>query len=212
MSYPPPNPTYSQPGYEPNNTLAIVGLVLGVCNFVICPALAPIGFGCSIMSMRNPAQRGISIAGLVLNCIGLLGFLAVVLYFVFIFAVIGVAAGAAVTMAPFVQTEVAMNEARLVMVREDPLPTEADGQLLIENDDIKDGWGTLLKYEPDGEEFIIRSAGPDREFYTDDDLTNDGTRTVDAGEFEGMGDEFDDFDEEFDGVEEFSVEPAAASR
>ena len=37
---------------------------------------------------------------------------------------------------------------------------------------FRDQWGSDLRYMPQGTRFVIRSAGPDRTFNTDDDMTN----------------------------------------
>jgi len=174
---------YPDPQYVPNNTLAIVGLVLGVFNFVFCPVVAPFGLICSVMSMRNPSQRGLSIAGIVVNCIGLVALLMVLAYVFFMFAMVATAAGVVTAMAPVVETETAFREAREVISREDPIPTADDGQLILELEDLRDGWDKLLRYEPDGDTFIIRSAGADGEFFTPDDMTSDGTSRFDEMEY-----------------------------
>ncbi|MHC4729135.1 MAG: hypothetical protein ACYS6Z_00925, partial [Planctomycetota bacterium] len=48
------------------------------------------------------------------------------------------------------------------------LPSQEDGNRLIE--DLEDRWGNALRYEVDGETYVIRSAGPDGEFGTADDI------------------------------------------
>ena len=52
------------------------------------------------------------------------------------------------------------------------LPEGIDGNKLLISAELSDAWGESLRYDRlEGERFHVRSAGPDREFDTADDLT-----------------------------------------
>ena len=54
----------------------------------------------------------------------------------------------------------------------DELPGGIDGNKLLISAELNDAWGQSLRYDPiDEDTYSIRSAGPDGEFDTDDDLT-----------------------------------------
>jgi hypothetical protein len=44
----------------------------------------------------------------------------------------------------------------------------------IESEELVDGWGAAIRYEPLEESYIVRSAGPDGQFDSQDDLTREG--------------------------------------
>lgn len=50
------------------------------------------------------------------------------------------------------------------------LPPDIDGNLIVI--EHTDAWETMLRYEPEDDHSIIRSAGPDGKFDTSDDLTS----------------------------------------
>jgi len=53
------------------------------------------------------------------------------------------------------------------------LPEGIEGNKLLITNDLNDAWGQSLRYEPlDESGYRIRSAGPDQQFDTADDLTN----------------------------------------
>ena len=45
--------------------------------------------------------------------------------------------------------------------------------LQIPPGEMQDGWGTLFRYEPRADRYLIISAGPDRQFDTADDLSKE---------------------------------------
>jgi len=51
------------------------------------------------------------------------------------------------------------------------LPSDLDGSTLVV--EHEDAWGESLRFEPEDDRGVIRSSGPDKEFYTSDDLTFD---------------------------------------
>jgi hypothetical protein len=76
--------------------------------------------------------------------------------------------------------EKAQAQVRRVAEELDKRTTETGVYVRVDEDDIKetDPWGTRVKvsYSQGGvaEMVVVRSAGPDREFQTDDDLTAEG--------------------------------------
>ena len=70
---------------------------------------------------------------------------------------------------------------RIAMIRlEDDLGPDGAGPSTQRGNDLvfglRDGWRTRIRYETDGYTFRLRSAGPDGEFHTDDDLLHAWTR------------------------------------
>lgn len=47
-----------------------------------------------------------------------------------------------------------------------------DDQGLLKSADLNDAWGNPLEYKVDGRKYTIRSAGPDGQMNTEDDITN----------------------------------------
>jgi general secretion pathway protein G len=54
------------------------------------------------------------------------------------------------------------------LVKESPKPW--DGPYLDADEVPKDGWKNDFRYEPEGRRVRVRSAGPDKQFDTDDDI------------------------------------------
>jgi hypothetical protein len=85
--------------------------------------------------------------------------------------------------------EKAQSQVRRIAEELDKRTTETGTCVRVDEDDVKetDPWGTRLKisYSQGGvaEMVVVRSAGPDREFQTDDDLTAQGV----AANLKGIG-------------------------
>ena len=47
-----------------------------------------------------------------------------------------------------------------------------DEEPLLKSSDLNDGWGAPFEYKVDGKKYTIRSAGPDGQMNTEDDITN----------------------------------------
>lgn len=47
-----------------------------------------------------------------------------------------------------------------------------DDQGLLKAKDVNDAWGNAFEYKVDGKKYTIRSAGPDGQMNTEDDITN----------------------------------------
>ena len=160
---------------QPSNGLGIAGFVLSLIGILSCGFLSPLGLILAFAGMfKQP--RGLATAGLVL---GLLGSIWI---FILVF-IVGLATvtsciglGAAVAGAKHGVTVNAISQANAVIegyrAEKGALPNEGVGQNLINAQ--KDAWGKTLRYKPkpDGA-YDIRSAGPDGQFDTLDDITGE---------------------------------------
>jgi len=170
---PQPNP-YGAPAYGPprpqENTLGLIGFIVSLAGFFVCIA-APVGLMLSVMGLRRE-PKGFAVAGTIIGTLAMLMWLGVVaIYGAVILACIGF--GAAVQ--PDLQTRVALQSARhkIENVRGPGgrIPVEAEGNGLIQG--MQDYWKRQLRYEPKEGGFNIRSAGPDGQFNTSDDIVVD---------------------------------------
>jgi hypothetical protein len=156
-SYPPPPPP---PLRTQTNGLAIGGFVVSLVGILTCGVISPIALILSLVALKKQ-PRGFAIAGTVIGGIGTLMIAGIV---VVIFAVPEFKQG--------LETGLVIAEAHTIIEshrgENDALPSEEEGNRLIE--DLEDGWGNPLRYELDGEKPVIRSAGPDGEFDTKDDI------------------------------------------
>jgi hypothetical protein len=157
-SYPPPPPP--PPLRTQTNGLGIGGFVVSLVGILTCGVISPIALILSLVALRRQ-PRGFAIAGSVIGGIGTL-----------MIAGIAVAWVTVPDLRNVFETSIAMAEAHTIIEANrgegDALPSEDEGNELLE--DLEDGWGNPLQYEVDGERFVVRSAGPDGEFGTEDDI------------------------------------------
>lgn len=177
--YPNPNPYANPAGYgyppyqeQPQNTLGLAGFIVSLCGFVFCMAF-PVGLVLSLAAIRKE-PKGFAIAGAIIGGIGTaLGLLVVVLYGAMIAACIGFGVAAQ----PQLQTQMSLESARqrieMSKGADGSYPGEAEGNAAIQG--TSDHWKTQLRYEPNGSNYVIRSAGPDKQFDTGDDITVDNS-------------------------------------
>jgi hypothetical protein len=153
-SYPPP--PAPPPLQSQTNGLGIAGFVISLVGIFTC-VLCPVGLILSLVALKRQ-PRGLAIAGAVIGAVGTLALGAII---------IGLLANPG-----YVETLVAIGEGHTVIEKHrtesGSLPGNEDGNRLIEH--LEDGWGNPLSYELDGERYVVRSAGPDGEFGTSDDL------------------------------------------
>lgn len=156
-------------GPPPENKLGRRGFWTSLFGLATCGLLSPVGLTMSFLALSKK-PRGAALAGVFLGLIGsawvaLLGA-----------AMIGSAQGAAAMQAQRLetQTQTAMVQAEGVIShhRGDTgrLPEGIEGNKLVLS--FTDAWGHALRYDRDDNAFAIRSAGPDGEFDTSDDLVN----------------------------------------
>jgi hypothetical protein len=175
MSYASHNPyagkTYQAVGFRPrpSNAMGVAGLIISILALIFtCGLLSPIGLLLSLIGLfRRP--RGEAIAGTI---IGGIGTLAVVSVLAFVVLVSSSAVNAArhaesrkITHQAMAAAELDVEEFRF---QHGSLPAGIEGNKIVLQH--HDGWDTSLRFEPDGDLYRIRSAGPDREFDTRDDI------------------------------------------
>jgi hypothetical protein len=80
----------------PNQTLAIVSLVLGIVSIIFCQITGPVAIVLGFMARRKAAERplehggaGLALAGIITGVLGTLFLVLVVLYLIFVFGVVG---------------------------------------------------------------------------------------------------------------------------
>ena len=156
----------------PSNAVGIVGFVFSILGFLTCGFLSPLGFLISLVGLFKP-PRGFALAGTIIGFLGTAWLAAVGYALVMGTIAAKTAAEASVqsfaTMAAFEQGKAAIESSRRETGR---LPDGIDGNKLVL--DIKDGWQQPIHYVPEGDDsYVLRSAGPDGEFHTDDDLRSD---------------------------------------
>lgn len=156
-SYPPPPPP--PPLKSQTNGLGIAGFVVSLVGLCTCVTF-PVGLVMSLVALKKH-PKGFAIAGAIIGGVGTLLLVAgLVVYFAvpdikYTFETVFVMAEATTIIEEYRRTN-------------DALPTENEGNELLQ--DLEDGWGNPLRYELDGERYVIRSAGPDGRFSTDDDI------------------------------------------
>jgi hypothetical protein len=172
--YPQPYPPAKPGPAAQENTLGLVGFVLSLLGLFMCVA-APIGLILSLVGLRQEPKT-LAVAGTVVGGIMTLfyGILAL-LYGAMILTMIAACIGLLVAAQPVAQTHFSLNEARQQIENlkwpDGTYPGEAEGNGILAGK--TDYWKTPLRYEPQGKSFIIRSAGPDKQFNTRDDVTVD---------------------------------------
>jgi len=188
-----------QPQHQEQSPLGIAGFILGIVGLFTCFMTSPLGLILSFVGMRQRGNQGLAIAGFVVSLIGSLVWLVALLYMLFMFVMFGAVFSAAAVSAaraqPRIHTDASVAQAVWEIETADSMPDELEGNRIVADLDIRDGWDTLLRYEVSGEhEYVLRSAGPDQEFDTYDDMV----------ETHYFGEEWvpeEDFDMDFDGLE-----------
>jgi hypothetical protein len=101
------------------------------------------------------------------------------------------------TMQAYFRTAAALESARATIEQHsqanEQLPDGIEGNKLVL--DFQDGWGNSLRYDPDDDDrgYLLRSAGQDGSFDTDDDVTLSSQGDLEGGE---PGDMFPESQEE----------------
>jgi hypothetical protein len=179
MSYeqPAPGAEVPPPSDAPtSNGLGLAGFIVSCAGLCTGGFLCPIGFVLSLVGLRKE-PKGLAIAGVVIGALGSL--LAIVIVAILFIGTrlektvlrdaggSGLLAAEALTGTAIAQAQQAIEMDRVEKGR---LPETDAGNALIAP--LKDGWQRAMRYEKTGDEFLIRSAGPDGEFGTVDDPTS----------------------------------------
>jgi hypothetical protein len=149
------------------NRLGRAGLWTALLGFFTCGVLSPIGLVMSLWALRK-APRGAAVAGVLFGLAGT-AFVAVAAS-----AVIGAGMANAARQEAYARrvTHEAMTQAEGVIesYRNDTarLPEGIEGNKLVLQ--FQDAWKTELRFDLENDAYAIRSAGPDRQFDTPDDL------------------------------------------
>jgi hypothetical protein len=151
-----------------SNGLGIAGFVVSLIAFLTCGLLSPVGMLLSFMALfKRP--RGFAVAGFVLGTLGTLFMAGALLAMVTAF---GGVEGARKMIGNVVALLQADQKIKEYEKQNHALPDDETGQALVQG--FADGNGMPVRYhlvKPD--KYELRSAGPDQEFDTPDDLTND---------------------------------------
>jgi hypothetical protein len=146
--------------------MGIAGFVISLVGIVTCGLLSPLGLIFSLIGLgRQP--KGLAIAGTVISALGTL-----LLAGTIIVLVMGGGSIQALLTRGVVETAAQVIEEH--RAKEGELPAEEEATELIGH--LTDAWGNELRYDPAGDTFVIRSAGADGEFDTEDDVTSSGGR------------------------------------
>ena len=208
MSYP-YQPPYATAGYAPQsqaeNTLGLVGFICSLVGLVFCIA-APVGLVLSLMGLRRE-PKGLAIAGTIIGGLTTLSYLAILAFYG---AVIAACIGIGVAAQPELQTRQTLNDARSKLEQfqgeDGTIPGQAEGDGILQG--LNDYWKRPLRYEPQGKNFVLRSAGPDGKFDTSDDIVLDSWNS--SGDFSPSLPAELPLTPEAEDQPTFSTEPAAA--
>lgn len=150
------------------NGLGILGCLFSLLGVVTFGLFSPVGLGLSLLAMgRHP--RFAATVGIVLGGLGT-AFLVLIGWAV----IAGVQTvdhqvKADRTSDSFASAVAAVEEYQ--MHHGGRLPEGIEGNKLLITRKLNDAWGSELRYDALARGYLIRSAGPDRQFETADDLT-----------------------------------------
>lgn len=154
----------------PVNGLGIAGFVLSIIGVLTCGTLNILSLPISLVALLWK-PRGFAIAGTIISLLGV-GFLTLAGWAI-VAGFIGLK-GVAEEFGKINNTHITIADARNAIENyrneHNTLPDGIEGNKLVVP--FKDGWQTELRYEVDGNNYLIRSAGPDKTFDTPDDLTS----------------------------------------
>ncbi len=161
-----------EPPPPDGNPMGLAGFILSLVGLALCGLISPIALIFSILGLRKE-PKGLAVAGTVISAVGCLT---------------GVAFGLGALMvlegvdedwltiesdaARIERSEDAVEEAADLIEQEREelgrLPSAGDGNLLISA--VTDGWERSLMYVVEGGAYEVISAGPDAEFFNEDDI------------------------------------------
>jgi len=162
--------------HPPPNNLGLAGFITSILGLVTCGVLAPVGLLLSLIGLfKQP--RGFAIAGTIIGIIGSV-FLALVGVSI-VLGVLGLGAAAKFLKETATTHEQAM---KLYAELEQQRATAGAGATISSTTasalaaKYNDGWGTPLRAQVASGNVTIISAGRDKKFDTDDDLSFDETQ------------------------------------
>lgn len=161
----------------PNNGVGLTGFILSIVGLATCGTLNFLSLPISLIGLLWK-PRGFAIAGTIISLLGA-GFFSLVGMGIVMLA-LGLKEG--ITSAgQRLQTDAKMQEAKGAIegyrLQNNALPDGIEGNKLVVT--MKDAWDTELRYDLDGKTYVIRSAGPDKQFNTEDDITSDQSQVGD---------------------------------
>jgi hypothetical protein len=163
----------------PFNGLGLAGFILSLVGLIAtCGLLNPISLLLSLIALLW-RPRGFAVAGTIISLVGTaflvtVGF-GIVAGFMGLKEIVSEASGR-------LQTETAILEAKANIeqyhAENGTYPDGVEGNKLVLGK--KDAWGTELRYDSQDKSYVIRSAGPDKQFDTTDDVTSEQPMQTDT--------------------------------
>jgi hypothetical protein len=167
------------------NGWGVAGFVTAILGIFTCGFLHPLSLLISLVGlMWKP--RGLAIAGVIISVLGS-GFLMISGY-ALVLGFLGMKEFVTEEGKRF-NTNTTLSEAAQVIERHQAstgeLPDPIEGNKLLM--EMQDAWGQSLRYETSDRKFVIRSAGPDRQMNTADDLVSTDKQVETEVVIEGGG-------------------------
>jgi hypothetical protein len=170
---------------EPVNGLGIAGFVLSILGVLTCGMLTVLSLPLSLIALAK-RPRGFAIAGTVISLVGVALF-ASIGWGLFNLYILGRDTITEIQGIANTQNEIraVQNDIENYRQEHNTLPDGIEGNKLavVHND----GWGTALKYETIEGGYLIRSAGPDKQFDTADDVKSNEQKFADNLEIDAGG-------------------------
>jgi hypothetical protein len=151
-----------------SNAFGILGCLFSILGIFTFGLASPIGLGLSMIGMTG-RPRGAATFGAVVGAMGTA--------FLLLWGgtlVAGVSAANHASNLHKTEKSLSAAVATIEQYKRDHkrLPEDIDGNKLLIRAEVNDAWGTSLRFDPtDGNGYLVRSAGPDGQFDTGDDLT-----------------------------------------
>lgn len=162
-----PFPVDAQPQ---SNGLGVAGFILSLLGLITCFTLSPIGLVLSLFGLTKQ-PRGLAIAGTIIGVVGSVLLGGVVSVIALFYGLIGGEAGRATATGFELGVANVLIEEHRNRTGNYPTEAEVSKQLDAFYLDFTDGWGKAYRYETfDDGSYELRSAGPDGQFDTDDDV------------------------------------------
>ena len=151
---------------KPFNVLGLLGLLFAILGLCTC-ILSPVGLVLSFLGLFKQPP-GLAIAGFVISLIGTAVLTLVLLLATFV-------PNTRNPLLTVITLALAQQKIMDYEREQGQFPDTVEGNKLIA--EITDAWGNPIRYDLDGDDFIVRSAGADGQMATPDDMT---TETVNS--------------------------------